>query len=151
MPVLRPRKRRWGSLDPARGRIFDFSSALQYEQLLSVSIRRINATATPQKIAAGGAGAHAPKAVVFHRISLDVQSGCGGRYNSICPPSDGPRIAEPTRRGFGMEMIESVISYQLHGQSTLTFEETGLRCVIRLPFGEETGDGPVGSWRVADR
>lgn len=44
----------------------------------------------------------------------------------------GPRIAEPTRRGFGTELIEGAISYELGGSAVLRFEPAGLRCRIRI-------------------
>ena len=46
---------------------------------------------------------------------------------------DGPRIAQPTRQGFGTRMIKRVIGSEVHGDVTIDFADTGLRCLIRAP------------------
>lgn len=40
----------------------------------------------------------------------------------------------PARRGFGSELIERNLPYDLGGRGRLTFERTGLRCEIELPL-----------------
>ena len=42
--------------------------------------------------------------------------------------------AKPTRRGFGTELLESRISYELEGETTLRFDADGLRCIMTLPL-----------------
>jgi two-component sensor histidine kinase len=44
----------------------------------------------------------------------------------------GPIVTEPTRRGFGTELIEGAISYELGGFATLRFMPEGLECNIRI-------------------
>ncbi|HEX2136548.1 MAG TPA: PAS domain S-box protein [Microvirga sp.] len=43
---------------------------------------------------------------------------------------------QPARRGFGTELIERTLSYDLGGEAALRFEPTGLRCTLVLPLTE---------------
>ncbi len=47
--------------------------------------------------------------------------------------SNGPRVAPPTRRGFGTTMLERGIAYELGGEVSLSFPSEGLRCGISFP------------------
>ena len=47
---------------------------------------------------------------------------------------DGPRVAEPARRGFGTKLIEGSIAAELGGRARLTFAPEGLRCAIDIPL-----------------
>jgi two-component system CheB/CheR fusion protein len=42
----------------------------------------------------------------------------------------------PTRRGFGSELIERTLAYELSGQASLDFDRDGLKCQIRLPVSD---------------
>jgi two-component system CheB/CheR fusion protein len=44
------------------------------------------------------------------------------------PPSDGPK-----RRGFGTELLERTLNYELSAETALDFGADGLRCRILLP------------------
>jgi two-component sensor histidine kinase len=50
-----------------------------------------------------------------------------------------PRGRPPRRRGFGRELIERALSYELDAQVDLQFATDGVRCRIAIPLGEETG------------
>ncbi len=50
----------------------------------------------------------------------------------------GPAVTPPTRRGFGTELIEGGIAYELHGTVTLDFPPEGVCCVMTLPLEETT-------------
>jgi two-component system, chemotaxis family, CheB/CheR fusion protein len=62
--------------------------------------------------------------------------------------SGGPAAAA-IKRGFGVELIERAIQFELDGASKIAFEETGLQCTIGVPLGTDvvasappsTGDG----------
>ncbi|WAP70146.1 sensor histidine kinase [Jiella pelagia] len=41
---------------------------------------------------------------------------------------------EPRRRGFGTELLERTLSYQLLAEGRESFEADGVRCVIRMPL-----------------
>ena len=45
----------------------------------------------------------------------------------------GPPAAPPTRRGFGLTVIERSLAYELGGSGQLDFTALGLRCTIRIP------------------
>jgi two-component system CheB/CheR fusion protein len=45
-----------------------------------------------------------------------------------------PDIAPPTHRGFGRDLIERTVPYELRGATRLSFEPGGARCVIDIPL-----------------
>jgi two-component sensor histidine kinase len=47
------------------------------------------------------------------------------------PARDGP---PPTHRGFGTELLEKTLPYELNGSATVTWERQGLRCVLEVPL-----------------
>ena len=49
--------------------------------------------------------------------------------------SGGPAVTEPKRRSFGTRLIEHSFVSQLQGQAQLTFEPTGVVCVLSIPVG----------------
>ena len=46
----------------------------------------------------------------------------------------GPKVAPPSRRGFGSDLIERGLARQLGGTASLTFREDGLICNISAPL-----------------
>jgi two-component system CheB/CheR fusion protein len=46
------------------------------------------------------------------------------------PPVSGP----PVRHGFGTELLERTLAFELKADAALSYEPTGLRCVITLPL-----------------
>lgn len=55
-----------------------------------------------------------------------------------CESGLGTAAPAPQRRGFGQEMIERVLPYELGAQSSLSFAPGGVRCEIDLPLNERT-------------
>ena len=47
---------------------------------------------------------------------------------------------DPARRGFGRELIEDGLSYELGATTALEFSPGGVRCVIEIPLGAGSGD-----------
>lgn len=47
---------------------------------------------------------------------------------------DGPPAQKPTRRGFGTELIEGAIAYELRGTVEMDFRPTGLVCSMTVPL-----------------
>lgn len=45
----------------------------------------------------------------------------------------GPAVCTPTRRGFGMRLIEEALAYETDGRVALLFPGNGLRCEIEVP------------------
>ncbi|MBV9064178.1 MAG: PAS domain-containing protein, partial [Methylobacteriaceae bacterium] len=50
------------------------------------------------------------------------------------PPVDG----KPKRRGFGTELLEQTLSYELKAATSMKFNGHGLACTIELPLNERT-------------
>ena len=48
--------------------------------------------------------------------------------------SGGPTVAIPTRRSFGSQLIEHSFVRQLQGEAQLTFEPSGVVCVLDIPL-----------------
>ncbi|MBX3358714.1 MAG: PAS domain S-box protein [Phycisphaeraceae bacterium] len=46
----------------------------------------------------------------------------------------GPAVTPPARRGFGTELIQGGIAYELHGTVTLDFPPEGVCCIMKLPL-----------------
>jgi PAS domain S-box-containing protein len=51
--------------------------------------------------------------------------------------SGGPPVSPPSRRGFGSELIEGAIAYELKGTAKLEFEPEGVVCDIHIPYLSE--------------
>ena len=45
----------------------------------------------------------------------------------------GPPVQAPARRGFGSELLEQTLPFELKARTTLAFEPAGLRCLISIP------------------
>jgi two-component sensor histidine kinase len=45
----------------------------------------------------------------------------------------GPPVARPAQRGFGMQLIEEALAYEVEGCVRLSFPGEGLRCEIEIP------------------
>ncbi len=43
----------------------------------------------------------------------------------------------PTRRGFGMELIEHTLAYELGGKAEVRFDPQGLHYIVTLPLTEQ--------------
>lgn len=53
-----------------------------------------------------------------------------GRVRFQWIESGGPAVSKPTRRGFGTELMEKAIPYQLRGKTVLDYPPEGLRCTF---------------------
>jgi len=51
----------------------------------------------------------------------------------------GRGVRSPTRRGFGTDVIEDMLAYDLGAQASLTYAPDGLRCLVRLPLTARIG------------
>ncbi len=50
--------------------------------------------------------------------------------------SGGPAVTPPARRGFGTRLITEGLAFELDGEATLDYAETGVSCVIHVPLSE---------------
>jgi PAS domain S-box-containing protein len=83
--------------------------------------------------------------LVTNAVKYGALSATGGRIEciwSVSPEgevvvtwteSGGPPAIEPTRRGFGMNVIERSIVNQLEGKAQFDWRREGLRCTMVLP------------------
>lgn len=46
---------------------------------------------------------------------------------------DGPAVSEPARRGFGTELLQRQLRYELNGNATMDFHQDGLRVMLEIP------------------
>jgi two-component system CheB/CheR fusion protein len=50
--------------------------------------------------------------------------------------SGGPQVTPPSRRGFGTRLITEGLAFELNGEATLDYVETGVSCVIHVPLSK---------------
>jgi two-component sensor histidine kinase len=51
--------------------------------------------------------------------------------------SDGPPVAEPARRGFGLRLVERSIVQELSGVADIAFEPAGVHCILSFPIAAD--------------
>jgi two-component sensor histidine kinase len=74
---------------------------------------------------------HGALSVEAGRVELDWgEAGPGGLW-LMWREWDGPPLEPPTRRGFGLRMIEQALAQEFGGQVTLEFRPGGLVCTLR--------------------
>ncbi|HYZ48050.1 MAG TPA: PAS domain S-box protein [Sphingomonas sp.] len=68
-------------------------------------------------------------------ISWSVLEGPEGQGLAICwREQGGPAVAEPSRRGFGLRLIERSIAKDLGGRADLRFASEGLEAMLQFPL-----------------
>ncbi|TFV76360.1 hypothetical protein E4K64_12315 [Bradyrhizobium frederickii] len=48
----------------------------------------------------------------------------------------GPEVPPPPRKGFGTELLERTLAFELKGQTKLAFNSGGLQCTIAIPLSK---------------
>ena len=61
--------------------------------------------------------------------------------------SGGPNVERPSKRGFGTDLIEKIVSHELRHPVELEFDPKGVRCILRVPV-RATGDFQLRSKRA---
>jgi len=56
--------------------------------------------------------------------------------------SGGPAPSAPAKRGFGLELIERAMQFELEGVAKVAFEKTGLQCTISVPLSPDVVASP---------
>ncbi len=46
----------------------------------------------------------------------------------------GPRVEPPRRKGFGSELLEKTLAFDLKGRTILNYDPSGLHCTITIPL-----------------
>src|SRR5262249_60235962 len=88
-----------------------------------------------------GMGIHERCTNAARHGALSVKSGhvdvawraAGGRLRLSWRERDGPEARPPSRRGFGLRVIEASFRDQLHGTVELSFDPPGFACEIDVP------------------
>lgn len=52
---------------------------------------------------------------------------------------DGDPVSEPSRQGFGTEVLTRTLPYELKAETAVAYGPDGFRCTIRCPFPERIG------------
>jgi len=55
----------------------------------------------------------------------------------------GPPVKSPQRKGFGSELLERTVAFELKGQTTLTYDPSGLHCTIAIPLNRRVIHTPA--------
>ncbi len=55
----------------------------------------------------------------------------------------GPPVTPPKRKGFGSELLERTLAFELKGKTTLTFNPSGLHCTILIPLNRRIVHSPL--------
>lgn len=50
---------------------------------------------------------------------------------------NGPKVSPPSKRGFGSQLIERVLAFELKGEVRITYDPTGIICEIDAPLSAE--------------
>jgi PAS domain S-box-containing protein len=69
-------------------------------------------------------------------ITWQLIPGDPRRFQLRWEESDGPPVEVPRRRGFGSQLIEQGLAYDLAGEARLTFARAGLVCTIDAPLDQ---------------
>ncbi|MBR0776554.1 PAS domain-containing protein [Bradyrhizobium diazoefficiens] len=54
----------------------------------------------------------------------------------------GPVVSPPPRQGFGTELLERTLAFELKGHTTISFSPSGLACLIAIPLSKRTFHTP---------
>lgn len=84
----------------------------------------------------GGNGNGAAGTVAIH-WTIEPEEG-GVRWLRIAwVESGGPPVRAPDKEGFGSELIRGAAVYEMGGQVSFDYPETGARCTVRIPLNEQ--------------
>jgi PAS domain S-box-containing protein len=72
-------------------------------------------------------------------VDWRVQSHGGPELHLHWTETRGPPVQPPVRRGFGLELIERSVTYELGGQAVLDYRVEGLSCEITVPLSDTVG------------
>jgi two-component sensor histidine kinase len=75
----------------------------------------------------------------FVAVDCRVRSHGGRELHLHWAETGGPPVLAPIRRGFGLELIERLVAYELGGQAVLDHPVEGLSCEITVPLTDSVG------------
>ncbi|WP_293680251.1 HWE histidine kinase domain-containing protein [uncultured Phenylobacterium sp.] len=68
-----------------------------------------------------------------------VPTSAGDQMRLRWKESGGPRVAPPTRRGFGSRLLEDALAQEVHGEVSLEYAPAGMVCTITMPVSGAPG------------
>ena len=83
---------------------------------------------------AANAAKYGSLSVPMGRIEVRWQIDPGRNLRLTWQEVDGPRVAKPTRRGFGSQLIEFNIAHEFGGEARLDYPPAGVECVLTIPL-----------------
>ncbi|MGH6920963.1 MAG: sensor histidine kinase, partial [Geminicoccaceae bacterium] len=83
---------------------------------------------------AANAAKYGSLSVPTGRIEVRWQIDPGRSLRLTWQEVDGPRVAKPTRRGFGSQLIEFNIAHEFGGEARLDYPPAGVECVLTIPL-----------------
>ena len=88
-------------------------------------------------------------------VSWHVETGDAGTSVVLeWHESGGPAVVPPSRRGFGLSMLERSVSQELGGTASVTFDPAGLKARFSVPLdpGSKAGGRIAASaWEATGR
>ncbi|MEH6952629.1 PAS domain S-box protein [Nitrobacter sp. NHB1] len=54
---------------------------------------------------------------------------------------EGPTVSQPSRKGFGSQLIERVLAFELNGDVQITYDRAGIVCEIVAPLSADWEEG----------
>ncbi|MGU3667422.1 HWE histidine kinase domain-containing protein [Methylobacterium sp. A49B] len=103
-------------------------------QLVALAIHELSSNA----IEHGVLGLAAGDVAVGWSVDTDAGHGAGD-LTLTWKETGGAGVVPPTRRGFGMQVLKEMLSYELGARVALAFEPDGLRCTCRFPLTPRVG------------
>jgi two-component sensor histidine kinase len=73
------------------------------------------------------------------RVNVTWEVSSVGQLSLQWAEGDGPRVAMPLRRGFGLKTVERLLANQIEGTVHFDFDPSGLRCRIEAELGDKIG------------
>jgi two-component system CheB/CheR fusion protein len=70
-------------------------------------------------------------------VTWTIAGGDPARLRLLWVEKGGPEVTEFSKRGFGMELIERSIPFELKGEVTLEIADKAVRCTIAIPENPE--------------
>jgi two-component sensor histidine kinase len=68
------------------------------------------------------------------RVSVNWSRMSGDRCQVIWRERGGPPVSPPSRRGFGLELVEKIVTNELKAPVQLRFDPQGVYCILVVPL-----------------
>ena len=101
-------------------------------QSMAMALNELATNAVKYGALSSAAGPEGCVHVSWRREQAD--NGDAPRLHLVWTETGGPAVAPPTRRGFGSELIEGAVAYELKGTVKLDFRPEGLICTMSVPL-----------------